>query len=53
MLRRLQISAAIRLANLTCALSVVAEYGDTFTLYYHFNAGYFPHDNYIQEFRTG
>jgi hypothetical protein len=39
--------------NLTCAISVVAEYGDTFTPYYHFNAGYFPDGNYYSGVSNG
>jgi len=39
--------------NLTCAISVVAEYSPGFVPYYHFNAGYFPDNNYYSGVSNG
>ena len=39
--------------NLTCAISVVAEYSDSYVPYYHFNAGYFPDGDYYSGVSNG
>ena len=39
--------------NLTCTLSIVGTYSDSFVPYYHFNAGYVPDNDYYSGVATG